>query len=111
MEAVGKKVERLRLKGSRKSRYTEAQRKVCVMVWEEALENVEVRHSVNTRPPYKAAFEHYSRRLAEVGVTSVKMFRAVMHSIQNMKCADGIKALEAKRDAERKAKRTAKTQS
>ena len=98
VEAVERKVDRLRLKRTRKSRYTEAQRKVCGMVWKDALANIEVRHSVNTRPPYKAAFGHYSQKLAEVGVTSVKMFRAVMHSIQNMKCAAGIKALDAKRD-------------
>ena len=51
----------------------------------------------------KAAFDWYKRQLALVGVTKLSKFIAVLHTMNNTKSATNIMALEAKREAERKA--------
>ena len=54
---------------------------------------------------YEAAFNWYKRQLALVGIVTSKKFRDVINSIRVKKCTDQKTALEAKREAERKAKK------
>ena len=51
---------------------------------------------------YESAFAYFKRELAKVGVTTVKRFKAVLRTIQSRECEDRKRALEAKREAERK---------
>ena len=46
--------------------------------------------------------------LPQVGIDTAEKFGKVIHAAQSLTSSRQIKALEAKRDAERKAKRTAK---
>ena len=108
VEAVGKKVDRIRVRRRRKSKYTDAQLEACRAYLNAAQTNVEVKHAINTRITYESVFSYYARQLAKVGVASVGTFRAIIHSAQNRECEDRKRALEAKREAERKAKRKPK---
>ena len=101
-------MDRIRLNGKRKSKYTDAQRDVCDTCWNAAQRNAEVRHSVNTRVTYESVFTHSKRELAKVGVRTLSMFKAILHSRQSVECAQRKRNLEAKAEAERKAKRNAK---
>ena len=105
VEAVGKKVDRLRLKGKRKSKYGDNARNACLMCWEMAQENAEVRHAINTRVTYESVFTYFKGKLVAAGINTVKKFKAVLHATKNLEYARRIKALEAKREAERKAKK------
>ena len=105
VEAVGKKVDRLRLKGKRKSKYGDNARNACLMCWEMAQENAEVRHAINTRVTYESVFTYFKGKLVAVGINTVKKFKAVLHATKNLEYARRIKALEAKIEAERKAKK------
>ena len=97
VDAVGRKVDGLRLKGRRRGRYSESQRKVCVVCWNKAKRSAELRYSANGRVTYEMAFEYSRRELSDVGIDDVKKFRAVLHSVRNMECEDRRRALEAKR--------------
>ena len=108
VDAVGKKVDCLQPRRKRKSKYTDAQLEACRAYWNAAQTNVEVKHAINTRITYESVFSYYARQLVKIGVDSVGTFRAIIHSSQNRECEDRKHALEAKREAERKAKRTAK---
>ena len=103
--AVGKKVDRLRLRGERKSKYGDNARNTCLMYWEMAQENAEVRHAINTRVTYESVFTYFKGKLVAAGINTVKKFKAVLHATKNLEYARRVKALEAKREAERKAKK------
>jgi len=111
VEAVGKKVDRIRVRRRRKSKYTDAQLEACRAYLSAAQTNVEVKHTINTRITYESVFSYYARQLAKIGVESVGTFRAIIHSAQNRECEDRKRALEAKREAERTAKRKPKPRS
>ena len=111
VEAVGKKVDRIRVRRRRKSKYTDAQLEACRAYLSAAQTNVDVKHAINTRITYESVFSYYARQLAKIGVDSVGKFRAIIHSAQNRECEDRKRALEAKREAERKAKRKPKLRS
>ena len=51
-----------------------------------------------------AAFNWYRKQLAIVGVATPAKFKSVLHTLQSATSASNIKALEAKREAERTAK-------
>ena len=104
VDAVGKKVDRLRLKGKRRSKHGEAAREACLTCWEMAQSNAEVRYAINTRITYTSVFTHFSRQLAKHGIVSAKQFRTILHAAQSLESSRRIKALEAKREAERKRK-------
>ena len=97
LDAVGRKVDGLRLKGRRRGRYSESQRRVCVVCWNKAKRSAELRYSSNGRVTYEMAFEYSRRELSDIGIDDVKKFRAVLHSVRNMECEDRRRALEAKR--------------
>ena len=103
--AVGKKVDRLRLRGERKSKYGDNARNTCLMYWEMAQENAEVRHAINTRVTYESVFTYFKGKLVAAGINTVKKFKAVLHATKNLEYARRVKALEAKREAGRKAKK------
>jgi len=108
-DAVIKKCGKANLGGRRKSRHSPEQKKVCLALWMDAQENEELKDASGTgKATHEAAFNWYKRKLALVGVTSVAKFKAIIHTMQSTTCAENIKALEAKREAERKAKKCGK---
>ena len=100
VDAVGKKVDGIRLKRKRKRKFTASQIEVCRSYWDAAQNNIEVRHSINTRVTYESVYDYYRIKLAAAGVTSVKLFKSILHSVQNKDCADRKRELETKREAE-----------
>ena len=102
VDAVGGKIDRLKPKGRRRSRYTEAQRKMCVACWRRATENAELRFSTNGRMTHAIAFSSFRRELESVGIDSLAKFRAVLHSVQNMECEERRRRLDAQRDGLKK---------
>ena len=104
-DAVIKKCGKANLGGRRKSRHSPEQKKVCLALWMDARENEELKDASGTgKATHEAAFNWYKRKLALVGVTSVAKFKAIIHTVNNTNSAENIQALEAKREAERKAK-------
>jgi len=97
VDAVGRKVEWLRPKGKRRSKYSDAQRDACAAYWSAAHKNAEIRLAMNTRVTYESVFAYFKRELKKQGVDSARSFKAILHSSQNMECTDRRRALEAKR--------------
>ena len=93
----------------RRSKYSDDVCAVCLTCWNEARRNAEVRHAVNTRTTYKAAFEYFAASLKAIGVKTVAAFKAIIHAVQSRQCEARKKALEAKRSAERGEKAKQKT--
>ena len=102
VDAVGKKVERLKVRGKRKSKYGEAARAACLSCWNAAKEDASIRNSVNTRVTYEIVFRRYARELAKHGIDTVEKFKAVLHSAQGLECARRRKKLDEQRDGTKK---------
>ena len=107
VEAVGKKVDNIKLRDRRGRRpsYSEEARGECLAYWEAAKNNTEVKHAINTRITFEAVFAYYRRQLEKLGIDTVKKFRIIVHSSQSRESEARKRALEAKREAERKAKK------
>lgn len=107
VEAVGKKVDNIKLRDRRGRRpsYSEEARGECLAYWEAARNNAEVKHAINTRITFEAVFAYYRRQLERLGINSVKKFKMAVHSVQSRESAKSKRDLEAKREAERKAKK------
>ena len=106
VKAILKKVGKVNFGGKRKCRHTAEQKKVCLALWMEAQRNEELKSGTEKGiATYEAAFNWYKKRLALVDVTSSKKFVSVIRSIISIRSAESIKALEAKIEAERKAKK------
>ena len=67
-----------------------------------AQSNPKVRYAINTRVTYESVFRHFSRHLAEHGITTVKQFKAVLHTTHNLESVRRRKKLDAQRDGRRK---------
>ena len=102
VDAVGAKVDKLKFSKKRKSKYSDAAREACLSFWSAAQSNSEIRHSINTRVTYESVFRHFSRHLAEHGITTVKQFKAVLHTTHNLESVRRRKKLDAQRDGRRK---------
>ena len=102
IDAVGKKVEKLKLTRKRKSKYSDEMRTACLSYWEAAQTNETVRSSINTRPTYETAFRYFARQLAKHGIDSVKKFKAVLRSMQSTECTERHKKLDEQRDGTKK---------
>ena len=107
VEAVGKKVDNIKLRDRRGRRpsYSEEARGECLAYWEAAKNNTEVKHAINTRITFEAVFAYYRRQLEKLGIDTVKKFRIIVHSSQSRESEARKRALEAKIEAERKAKK------
>ena len=110
VDEVGAKVDRIRSrsKRGRRARYGEAARAACLAYWDEARRNAEVKHATNTRITRKSVFEYYRRELAARGIDTLNKFCAVLHAEQSRECEARRRKLDEQREAERKAKRSAK---
>ena len=102
VDAVGAKVDKLKFRGKRKSKFTDAMREACCSYWEAAQSNPKVRYAINTRVTYESVFMYFSKGLAAHGVTTVNQFKAVLHSVQNIECSRRAKNLDEQRDGRRK---------
>ena len=80
VDAVDKKVAKLRKNGKPCGRYTKEARALCWNFWETAANHEEVWCSVNTRVTYEAVFNHYKVQLARVGVDSAKIYGKIVHA-------------------------------
>ena len=95
-------MDKLKFRKKRKSKYSDAAREACLSFWSAAQSNSEIRHSINTRVTYESVFRYFSKRLAEHGITTVKQFKAVLHTTQSSESAYRRKKLDAQRDGRRK---------
>ena len=102
VDAVGAKVDRLKSRGKRKSKFTDAMREACRSYWEAAQSNPKVRYAINTRVTYESVFRHYAKALAKYGITTARQFKAVLHSAQNIECSRRAKKLDEQRDGRKK---------
>ena len=102
VDAVGAKVDKLKFRKKRKCKYNDTVREVCLSYWDAAQNNATVRGSINTRITYESVFRYFSKRLAEHGITTVKQFKAVLHTTQSSESAYRRKKLDAQRDGRRK---------
>ena len=75
-----RKVSSLRRSGKQRGRYTQKAKAICWSCWTAAANHEEVWRSVNTRITYKAVFDYYHARLAQVGVNDHNAFRDVIHA-------------------------------
>ena len=80
IDAVDKKVAKLRKNGKPRGRYTKEARALCWNFWETAANHEEVWRSVNTRVTYEAVFNHYKVQLARVGVERAKVYEKIIHA-------------------------------
>ena len=78
IDAVDKKVAKLRKNGKPRGRYTKEARALCWNFWETAANHEEVWRSVNTRVTYEAVFNHYKVQLARVGVERAKVYEKII---------------------------------
>ena len=102
VDAVGGKVDRLKVRGRRKCKYSETARAACLSCWKMAKEDASVRNSVNTRVTYETVFLRHARELAEHGIDTVAKFRTVLHSAQSLEYANRRKKLDEQRDGTKK---------
>ena len=98
--ALDEKVSEIRAsKAKRRSGKTHSPEKVAAVrtAWTAYIESATARTSVNTRPTNSGAFEYSRRQLELVGVTTLKEFSEIKHSIRTQEYRARLKALEAKR--------------
>ena len=88
----------------RRSKYSGEVCAACLAYWHAAKHSTAARNGINTRMTYKAAFAYFASKLKEIGVKTVAMFKAIIHAVQSRECEDRRKDLEAKKEAEAKAK-------
>ena len=104
VDAVGAKIDKLKFKSKRKSKYNDAQREACIACWIAAQKNTGLKYASSKGVTHEAAFEFYRRELAAKNVTSAKQFIAILNAIKSKACEARKRELDAKREAERKAK-------
>ena len=106
VDDVGAKIDKIKFAGKRRSKHTVEQKKTCLACWMSAQNNAELKSATKKgTATYEAALNWYKRQLALVGIVTSKKFRDVINSIRVKKCTDQKTALEAKREAERTAKK------
>ena len=88
----------------RRSKYSDAICAACLAYWHAAKHSTVARNGINTRMTYKAAFEYFATKLKELGIRTAAMFKRIIHAMQSRECEDRRKELEAKKQAEAKAK-------
>ena len=98
VDAVAVKVDRIKLAGRRRSKYSDAAREACLRYWNEARDNVEVRNSLNTRVTHEAVFTYCASKLAPYGVTTVEQFKRMLHAAQSREYEERRKKLDEQRD-------------
>ena len=94
VDEVGRKVDLIKTKGRRRSKYGKDAVAASLVFWEAAHRNATLCTSLNGSLSRDAAYAYYSRDLARNGVTSVKMFKAILHAAQNREYVERKKELE-----------------
>ena len=98
--ALNEKVSEIRLnKARRRSGKAHSPEKVAAVMtaWTVYTERATARMSVNTRPTNSGAFKYSRRQLELAGVSTLKEFSEIKHSIRTREYRARLKALEAKR--------------
>ena len=80
VDAVAKKVTKLRRSGKPRGRYSPEAKTICWNYWDTATNHEEVWRQVNTRVTYEAVFAHYAVQLARIGVESAKVYKKIVHA-------------------------------
>ena len=88
--------------GKRNGKHTPRQKAVCQACWEIAQRDL--KDSTKGKVTREMAFRHCASVLEDYGIRTFKKFRAVLLTNTSTRSAANIKALEAKIEAERKAK-------
>lgn len=96
VEQVDKKISHLRLAKKSKSKYDVDLAKVCVSLMASAKEKLEVKHGLNTRVTYKAAFDYNRATLVGHGITTVAEFTKIIRAQQAREQRQRMKTLTAK---------------
>ena len=95
VDAVDRKVSKLRKSGKSRSRYTKEARALCWNFWETASNHEEVWCSVDTRITFETVFKHYKIQLARVGIEDCKVFGKIVRAEERRRN----RKLAAKREA------------
>ena len=95
VDAVATTVSKLRKGNKLHGRYSPTAKTVCWSCWIAAANHEEIWRGVNTRITYKAVFDYYHARLAQVGVGSHAAFRDVIRAEDRRRNRE----LEMKQDA------------
>ena len=107
VDAVAKKVTKLRRSGKPRGRYSPEAKTICWNYWDTATNHEEVWRQVNTRVTYEAVFAHYAVQLARIGVESAKVYKKIVHA----EAVRRNRGLQAKQDeAQRKSAAKANTE-
>lgn len=88
----------------RRSKYSDAICAACLAYWHAAKRSSAARNGINTRMTYKAAFAYFATKLRELGIKTVEVFKRIIHAVQSRECEGRRKDIEAKKQAEAKAK-------
>ena len=97
VDAVDKKVAKLRKNGKPRGRYTKEARALCWSCWIAAANHEEVWRSVNTRITCEAVFKFYQGRLTKCGVNDYNEFRSIIRAEEKRRNRE----LQAKQDEAR----------
>ena len=80
IDSLDEKVSKLRKSEKPRGRYTQKSKTLCWSCWTAAAHREEVWGNLNTRITYKAVFDYYRSRLAQVGVLDHNMFREIIRA-------------------------------
>lgn len=74
--------EKLFRTGTRRSKFSDEMKRLCVSCWREGKKSADIRCSLNTRVTYEAVYSRNKSMLAEQGVKNVAMFRSILRACQ-----------------------------
>ena len=100
--------KRMRNRKTARRQFSAKQLEAASTAWRLYIESEAAHSNENTRPTYKAAFDHSRSALKEVGVDSVETFKKLLRSGIVHKSRENAKAIEARREEARRKSQPAK---
>lgn len=91
--------KRMRERKTARRQYSAKQIEAASVAWRLYGESEAAHANENTRPTYKAAFEHSRRALEAAGIDSCETFKKIMHSVSAHMSRENAKAIEARQEA------------
>ncbi|MCR5750887.1 MAG: hypothetical protein K6G91_02895 [Kiritimatiellae bacterium] len=82
VDEVDRKVSKLRKRGKKRGKYTDAQLDFCGNIWAKACDVQEIRNSSNTKVSYKTTYKFYHRQLENLNVKDADMFKSIIRAYQ-----------------------------
>ena len=90
--------KRMRNRKTARRQFSAKQLEAASTAWRLYIESEAAHSNENTRPTYKAAFDHSRRALEEAGVDSVETFKKLLRSSIVHRSRKNAKAIEARRE-------------